>query len=226
MKTIGEADYLAKDIIELGKRLQIQVQCVLTYGEQPVGFGVGPALEAREALEVLMNKRDVPDLIDKACHIAEAIFEMVGKKNGYELAKDILKTGKAEKKLREIISLQGGDSNLQPSDLVVGQHSFEVKSIEEGQLLWIDNSIVVDIARAAGSPKDKGAGILFNKKQGDKVSKNDVLYTIFAEKNRKLSRAEKILADKNPVRVGKRMDMFIHRIEETPLVRKAFVLDR
>ncbi|MEX0656376.1 MAG: thymidine phosphorylase, partial [Nitrosopumilaceae archaeon] len=226
VKTIGEADYLAKDIIELGKRLQIHTHCVLTYGEQPIGFGVGPALEAKEALEVLMNKKNVPDLVDKACHIAESIFEMVGKKNGDELAKDILKTGKAEKKLREIISLQGGDPNLQPSDLIVGEYFFEVKSKEEGQVLWIDNNIVVDIARAAGSPKDKGAGILFNKKQGDKVSKNDVLFTIFAEKDRKLSRAEKILAETNPVRVGKQMEMFIHRVEERPFVRKAFVLDR
>jgi AMP phosphorylase len=226
VKTIGEADYLAKDIIELSKRLQIHAHCVLTYGEQPIGFGVGPALEAKEALEVLMNKKNVPDLVDKACHIAEAIFEMVGKKNGYELAKDILKTGKAEKKLREIISLQGGDSNLQPSDLIVGEHFLEVKSKDDGQVLWIDNNIVVEIARAAGSPKDKGAGILFNKKQGDKVSKNDVLFTIFAEKDRKLSRAEKILAEKNPVRVGKQMEMFIHRVEERPFVRKAFVLDR
>src|SRR5574342_888674 len=92
VKTISEADYLAKDLIEIGKRLNIHTHCVITYGEQPIGYSIGPALEAREALEVLMNESNVPDLIDKACSIAGAIFEITGKKNGYALAKDIIKT--------------------------------------------------------------------------------------------------------------------------------------
>ncbi|HSD05075.1 MAG TPA: thymidine phosphorylase [Nitrosopumilaceae archaeon] len=97
VKTIGEADLLAKDIIELGRRLNIHTHCVVTHGEQPIGYTMGPVLEAKEALEVLMNKTNVPDLVDKACHIAGAIFEITGKKNGYNLAKEILRTGKAEK---------------------------------------------------------------------------------------------------------------------------------
>ncbi|HLA21865.1 MAG TPA: hypothetical protein VJZ17_00295, partial [Nitrosopumilaceae archaeon] len=72
VKTIGEADLLAKDIIELGRRLDIHSHCVITHGEQPVGYAVGPSLEAKEALEVLMKKANVPDLVDKACHIAGA----------------------------------------------------------------------------------------------------------------------------------------------------------
>ncbi|MEM2969739.1 MAG: thymidine phosphorylase, partial [Candidatus Bathyarchaeia archaeon] len=52
VKTIGEADLLAKDFMELGRRLDIKVQCAVTYGEQPIGHTIGPALEAREALAV------------------------------------------------------------------------------------------------------------------------------------------------------------------------------
>src|SRR5574337_61162 len=110
VKTIGEADLLSKDMIELGRRLGIHTHCVLTYGEQPIGLTMGPALEAREALSILMNESKVPDLIDKACHIAGSIFELAGKKNGYNLARNILHSGKAEKKLRDIISQQGGRS--------------------------------------------------------------------------------------------------------------------
>jgi AMP phosphorylase len=103
MKTIGEANLLAKDFIELGKRLGIKTECAISDGEQPLGFAVGPALEAKEALEVLMRRKKVEDLIDKAAHLAGILFEMTGRKKGYELALEILNSGKAEKKMREII---------------------------------------------------------------------------------------------------------------------------
>jgi AMP phosphorylase len=226
VKTIGEADLLARDIIELGRRLGIHTHCVLTYGEQPVGFAIGPALEAREALEVLMRRTVVPDLIDKVCHLAGAIFEIVGKKNGYNLAKEILRTGKAEKKLREIISLQGGDPNVRPDGLDIGEYAINVRAKKTGQVLWMDNNILVEIARAAGSPKDKGAGIVLKKKQGDKVRNDDILFTIYAEKSRKLSRAEDVLTEQEPIGIGRRMEMFVHKVKEVPVVKRAFALDR
>ena len=226
VKTVGEADLLAKDIIELGQRMRIHANCVITHGEQPVGFSIGPSLEAREALEVLMNKKNVPDLIDKACHVAGTVFEIAGKKNGYNLAKNVLQTGKAEKKLREIISLQGGNSKLRPDDLVTGDQVLHIKAMKSGQILWIDNNSIVEMARAAGAPKDKGAGIVLNKKCGDKVRRNDILFTVFAEKSRKLSRSEDILREQDPIGIGRTMEMFIHKVKESPIVKRAFVLDR
>jgi AMP phosphorylase len=226
IKTIGEADLLAKDIIELSRRLGIKSQCVLTYGEQPLGFAIGPILEAREAFTVLMGKAHVPDLVDKACHLAGTIFEAVGKKDGYGIAKEILRTGKAEKKLREIISLQGGDADVKLEDLVPGEHKLYIRARKSGQVLWIDNNMMIEIARAAGSPKDKGAGILLSKKHGDKVHANDVLFTVYAAKSRKISRVEDILSTQEPIGIGDSMEMFIHKVEEAPVVRRAFVLDR
>jgi AMP phosphorylase len=226
VKTIGEGDLLAKDIIELGKRLGIHTHCVLTYGEQPVGYTIGASLEAKEALEVLMNKSKVPDLVDKACHVAGSIFEITGKKNGFDLAKEIIHSGKAEEKLREIISLQGGNPKIKPEDFVIGEHIYEVRSEDKGQVLWMNNNILVEIARAVGAPKDNGAGIIFNKKHEDDISKNDILFTIHAEKSHKLSRALDILAEKKPIGVGDKMEMFIHKVKETPIVQRAFVLDR
>ena len=226
VKTIGEGDLLAKDIIELGKRLEIHCHCVLTYGEQPIGNAIGPSLEAREALNILMNKSKIPDLFDKACHVAGSIFEITGKTNGFELAKDILLSGKAEKKLREIISQQGGQSEIKPDDFDVGNYTFEYRSANEGQVLWIDNNIMVEIARAAGAPKNKGSGIIFNKKNGDIVSKNELLFTVYSEKSHKLARAEQILNEKIPMGVGEKMEMLIHQVKESPVVRRSFTLDR
>jgi len=226
MKTIGEADLLAKDLIELGRKLGIHTQCILTHGEMPVGYTLGASLEAREALSVLMNKTHVPDLVDKACHLAGSIFDMLGKNNGYRLANEILRTGKAEKKMREIISLQGGDQKIDLDDFQIGQETIKVKAKKDGQVLWMDNTSLVEIARAAGSPKDKGAGIVLDKKQGDRVKTGDLLFTVYAEKSRKLSRVEDLLSELDPIGVGKRREMFIHKIKESPVVKRAFVIDR
>ena len=135
MKTTGEADLLARDIIELGRRLGIRTHCILTFGEQPIGNAIGPTLEAKEALEVLMNQKKVPDLIDKACNIAGGMFELLGKKNGYSLAKKILDSGKAEQKMREIIKAQGGNFLVTPDDISVGKHLLHIRSEKSGQLL-------------------------------------------------------------------------------------------
>lgn len=226
MKTISEADLLAKDLIELGRKLGIHTQCIVTRGDMPVGYTLGASLEAREAFSVLMNKANVPDLVDKACHLAGAIFEMVGKGNGYHLAREILRTGKAEKKMREIISLQGGNPKIGLDDFKIGGEVKKVRSKKSGMVLWMDNNLLVEIARAAGSPKDKGAGIILHKKQDDVVRPGDLLFTVYSEKSRKLSRVEDLLSDVEPIGVGERREMFIHKIKESPVVKRAFVIDR
>jgi AMP phosphorylase len=226
VKTIGDADLLAKDLIELGRKLGIRTQCVITHGEMPVGYTLGPSLEAREALSVLMNKATVPDLVDKACHLAGSIFEMVGKNNGYRLAMEILRNGKAEKKMREIIALQGGNPRIGLDDFQIGPEVKKVRSKKSGKVLWMDNDLLVEIARAAGSPKDKGAGIILNKKEGDEIKSGELLFTVYAEKSRKLSRIEDLLSELEPIGVGERREMFIHKIKESPVVKRAFVIDR
>lgn len=226
VKTINEGDLLAKDLIGLGKKLAIHTHCVLTYGDQPIGYTVGPNLEAKEALGVLMNNLEVTDLKEKACSIAGSLFELAGKKNGYDLAKDIIESGRAEKKLREIIAQQGGDSKIKPSNLVIGDQTLKVKATKTGNILWMDNNLLVEIARAAGAPKDKGAGLFFHKKIGDITTEGEPIFTVYAEKSRKIDRVRSILKDHIPIGIGTRADMVIHRVQEAPLVKRAFVLDR
>lgn len=226
VKTIGEADLLAKDFIELGRRLNINVQCAVTYGEQPIGYVIGSGLEAQEALEILMRKSNTPDVIDKASHIAGTILEMSGQKNGREFALEILKSGKAEEKLREIIEHQGGDPKIKPGDIEIGKYGFDVESKKAGIVHWIDNHLLVEIARLAGSPKDKGAGIKLYKKIGDEVKKGEKLFTVYSEKSTKLSRATKILENGEAYGVATRREMLIHIVKEIPVTKKAFILER
>lgn len=226
VKTVGDAELLAKDFIELGKRLSIKTNCAITYGEQPIGYTMGPVLEAREALEVLMRRKNVPDLIDKALEISGMLLEMTGKTNGKQLAMDILKSGKAEEKMREIILHQGGNNEIKPEDLEIGGYGFDYVSENNGIVLWIDNSCLVDIARAAGSPRSKGAGIHLYKKTGDPVKKGEKLFTVYAEKARKLERVRKIMEEGKPFETGSRMNMLIHKVTEPHLYRKPFILER
>lgn len=226
VKTIGEADLLAKDFIELGKRLGMNTQCAVTYGEQPVGYAVGPALEAREALSVLMRSELVPDLIDKATDMAGILLEMSGKEDGKKLALATLESGSAEKKMRKIVAAQGGNSEIKPDDIPVGDQQFTHCSNRDGYLLWIDNTSIVEIARLAGAPKDKGAGVLFHRKIGDKVVKDEPLFTVYAERNLKLQRALDELEKTRIMGVSDRMEMLIHEVKERPVTKKSFVLER
>ena len=227
LKTIGDANLLAKDFIELGKRVGINVECAITHGEQPIGYAVGPALEAREALQTLIRPSTAPDLVDKATHIAGMLLELCGKtKNGQKIAYDVIKSGKAEKKLREIIFEQGGDSEIKPEEIEIGKYGLDIKAEKKGYVLWIDNSAVVSVARAAGSPKDKTAGVQLYKKVGDVVEIGDRLFTIYADKSRKLKRAEQMLEEEQLMAVGERMEMLVHKIKELPVHKKSFILER
>lgn len=226
IKTIGDANFLARDFIQLGDRLGIKVNCAITYGEQPLGYAVGPFLEAREMLESISNKRYIPDLVDKVVDIAGILLNMGGRKNGKELAASILKSGKAEKKIREIIGEQGGDEKIKPDDIPVGGETHDVLSEKDGYILWMNNSDLIEVARAAGAPKDKGAGLLLHKKIMDKVRKGDRLFTIFAEKESKVDRAVKALKDLNVIGIGEKKEMLIHRVEEVYSGGKTFILER
>jgi AMP phosphorylase len=227
IKTIGDANLLAKDFLEMGKKLGITTKCAITFGEQPVGHTLGPALEAREALETIMKKKNVYDLIDKAAHIAGMILEMGGKKDGEKLAREILKSGKAEEKFREIIGHQQGDVEVKPEDIHIGDYGFDYHAERSGTVLWINNQSLVEIAKMAGCPKDKGAGVYLYKKMGDSTKKGEKLFTVYAEKNIKLARAQKIIEENDIMGVGERMEMLIKEIEESKVPKKLFnIIDR
>lgn len=226
VKTIGEANLLAKDFMEIGSRLGIRVQCAVTYGEQPIGRAIGPALEAKEALEVLMNRAGPRDVAEKATAIAGILLEMAGKDDGKALAEELLRSGKAEQKMREIVDAQGGDPEVRPEDIAIGDHQFTVRSDRSGQVLWINNSSIAEVARFAGCPKDQGAGILLSRKIGDAVEVGDPLVTIFADRGNNLQRALDRLEGSRVMGVGDRMEMLIHEVKERPVAERSFTLDR
>jgi AMP phosphorylase len=227
IKTRTEAYTLASDFVDLGKRLGLNIQCALTFGDQPLGCCIGPALEACEALTTLMGTGPA-DLRDKAVSLAGMLFEMVGAENGRSKAEEMLESGKAEKKMREIIAAQGGNPSVKPDDLPIGDEKAEVRSEHSGKVIWLSTEDIVRIAREAGAPKEKGAGLVLHSKLGDTVHKDQVLFEIYAERNSKLTSALELANQLSPIVLTKKPaeKMILDRVPEKFAHEKSFSLDR
>ncbi len=193
--TWKKANHLRKMFELIGKRLGMKVKVIVTDGSEPIGWGVGPLLEAEDVMKVLRNDPEAPqDLKKKAVFMAGTLLEMTGKYKkgeGMKTAKRILDKGEALKKMEEIIEAQGRQNKLKLS-----KFKYEVRSKKLGRVREIDNEAIAKIARMAGAPNDKEAGLLLRKKKHDLVKKGDLLYTIYARNEFKLSLA-KDWANKN-----------------------------
>lgn len=179
--TAREAMQLRKLFEYVGDQLGLDLQVVITDGSQPIGRGIGPVLEARDVLQVLTNAPDAPrDLREKSLKLAGLILELdpdIRGGCGYEVARDILDSGRALAKFNAIIDAQGRrDASLQP-----GKLTRDITANQSGVVSEIDNFCLAKIARLAGAPIDKGAGVDVLKKVGDSVQPGDILYRIHAE---------------------------------------------
>uniref|UniRef100_A0A7C3RD69 AMP phosphorylase n=1 Tax=Archaeoglobus fulgidus TaxID=2234 RepID=A0A7C3RD69_ARCFL len=198
---VGRA--LANDFIELGRRIGLNVTAAITYGGQPVGRAIGPALEAREALQTMEDRRGPSSLVEKALGIAGILFEMTGiASNGYQHARKIFESGRTLEKFREIIAAQGGDENVRAEDIAVGDKTYTLTSSVEGAVVSVNNKSILKIARTAGAPKDKGAGVYVHKKRGEVVKAGEPLLTIYAEKEWKLDNAIEVASVETPIVVS------------------------
>ncbi len=196
------AKRIAHRFSELGRALGIRIECGITYGSSPVGHAIGPALEAREALEALMNPTRASDsLMGKSTSLAGILLEMSGKAvqgRGQDLAWDILKSGEAYSKFKAILEAQNANPEIKPEDIEIGSAIYEYLAPENGWIVEINNKVIVKAARAAGAPMDKRAGIQFQKKK-DSVKKGEVVFRLFAPNEKKLAAAEAELMKEPPI---------------------------
>ncbi len=196
----NEANRLAKAFKETGTKLGMNTHVLITDGSEPIGNGIGPVLEARDVLSVLSGKGPI-DLREKSLLLAGKLLETAGlakEGKGYGVAKRILDSGKALKKMREIIEAQGGNPNIRIKDLQPGKFTADIKAEKKGRIEHIDNKNISRIARAAGAPSDKGAGIYLYRVRGDLVREGDKVLTIYAESEEKLSQALKVAKEFPP----------------------------
>ncbi|MFZ2471265.1 MAG: AMP phosphorylase [Methanothrix sp.] len=185
---------LAKDLIDLGGRLGIRVECAMTFGGSPIGRTIGPAVEVREALTVLENKGGPNSLKEKSLSLAGILLEMGGvasRGDGYKAAEDILTSGKAHKKLMEIIEIQGGNPQVKSEEIAIGENCEDILAPAGGYIVAFYNKRLVELARLAGAPADKKAGVIIHRKMGEMVKKGEPLITICSSSNWQLDCAVK-----------------------------------
>jgi AMP phosphorylase len=181
---------MARKFVEIGKEIGMEVEAVITSGDEPSGLAFGPALEAKYVLEILEGKR-FDNLAKKSCELAGAIFELAGlagNTKGYKKAVAILKSGEALQKMKEIIKAQGGkiDSSAK---IIYSPLNQVFKAEEDGIIQDLKVHGFTKVARLAGAPANKKAGVLLHKEEGDKIKKGEPIYTIFAENKVKLASA-------------------------------------
>jgi AMP phosphorylase len=202
--TVQDGRRLASQFMELGERLNIHVECALTYGESLVGHSIGPNLEVHEALSVLEGAEAPGSLIQKSLALSGIVLEMAGKAardQGYAMAEGILSSGKALEKLRQIIEIQGGKPDVHSRDILPGEHHFVVNAPLEGYVVGLNNRSLITIARAAGAPHDRGAGLIIHAKKGTKVKQGEPIITIYAERSWRLQKAIELGRQLMPVLV-------------------------
>lgn len=220
--TMEMAQAYAKDFVELGERLGIHVECAITYGEQPVGRAIGPALEAKEAISILEGEMHPSSVIEKACGMAGMLLEMGGMKRGEAKAHEILMSGKALEKFREIVAAQSGDPNIKSTDIKVGQYTHDITAKTCGYVNGIRNKELVALARTAGSPRDKGAGVLLHKKRGNRVDEGEPVLTIYADSQAKLDQAVELSRKLNPITIEGMILAKLPYISRTMVIERTF----
>jgi len=183
-----QAEKLKTKFLSLSKRFGLKTRVVLTHSDGPIGNGIGSNLEMIDILKILKREEGPKDLEDKSVMLAGEILEMTGKAGrgkGIEKAKRILDMGMAFEKFNQILKAQKGKiKRLNP-----GKYSHNIFCKKSGKVKSINNKLINTLARNAGCPEDKAAGIYFHKKQGQKMSKGEKLLTIYAVSEEKLRHA-------------------------------------
>jgi thymidine phosphorylase len=173
------ADVLAGQLVATGEAVGLRVRVLQTDGTQPVGRGIGPALEARDVLAVLRNEAGAPaDLAQRSLLLAGELLEFGGAApagGGQALAAQVLSSGRAWRKFEEICEAQGGVRALPQAP-----YRSEVPAPRSGTVVGIDNRRLARIAKLAGAPRSPCAGIDLHARNGDFVERGEALFTLHA----------------------------------------------
>ncbi len=174
------AERLSRLLKDTGSSLGLDVEVLLTDGTQPVGRGIGPALEARDVLAVLQGTADAPaDLRQRAAAIAGAILEQsgtCGPGQGTASALRVIDDGRAWRKFQAICEAQGGLREPR-----VGEYQTPALAQYAGRVAAIDNRRLAKVAKLAGAPTDPAAGVELLVHVGDRVETDQPMLNVHAE---------------------------------------------
>jgi len=198
--TRERAKDMARKFIKVGKSVGIKVEVAITDGTKPSGKAFGPALEAKYVLQILEG--DIFDnLAEKSCELAGLLLELSGKAKkgkGKKIATEILESGKALKKMKEIIKAQGGKI-FKSDEIKYAKYKAVIRANCEGEISKINIKKCIKAARLAGAPADAKAGLMLHVNEEDTLKKDDIVFVIYATNPRKLELAKKYVQKDSPI---------------------------
>ena len=193
MKTPEDAVALSRLIVKVGKILDKSITAVVTSMEEPLGRAVGNSLEVVEAIEFLKGNLDNGDLAEVTYSIAAMtllqldLYDNISEASAY--LKNLVHSGKALEKFRELIIAQGGAAEVIDNydKFTLPCYKVECESKKNGYIQNINAHNVSCAVKALGAarensskPIDLSVGIFLNKKSGEYVKKGEILYTIYS----------------------------------------------
>jgi thymidine phosphorylase len=180
VRSSESAELLMRNLIDVAGAFGLKVQAVITDGSQPVGRGIGPALEARDVLSVLRNDNAAPaDLRQRALQLAGVLLELGGAARpggGEALAATTLGSSSAWAKFQRICEAQGG---MREPPYSTQRHP--VRASLAGRVGSVDNRKLARVAKLAGAPDAKAAGVEVHVRLNDMIEVGQPLYTVHAE---------------------------------------------
>lgn len=180
VRSVSQGERLSSMLKAVGDACGIEVESLLTDGSQPVGRGIGPALEAWDVLAVLQGADDAPaDLTARATLLAGAALELAGAarpEGGVAMAMATIADGRAWSKFQRICEAQGG-LRAPPRSLV----NRPILAQRSGRVAAINNRTLARLAKLAGAPDDKAAGVALHARLGDQVAAGQPLLTVHAD---------------------------------------------
>lgn len=193
IRTPDAAHTLARLLERVGHDVGLVVRPIVTDGAQPIGGGIGPALEARDVIAVTRGDRDAPpDLKERAILLAGELLELSGAclaGHGTSAARASLADGRAWRKLQAICEAQGGMRTPPAST-----QRFEVTAPAHGDVAGIDCRRLARAAKLAGAPADPAAGVDLHVRVGEHVQRGQPLFTLHAQSPGELAYAREYLA--------------------------------
>lgn len=179
VRTSEAARALSEGLTRAGDSFGLKTRVLSSDGSQPVGRGIGPSLEARDVLSVLKCEHEAPaDLRQKAISLAGALLELANAaapNRGEAAAADALASGRAWAKFQRICEAQGGMRSPP-----ISRQQRPVLADRSGRVHAVDNRKLAKLAKLAGAPDDKAAGVDLHVRLGDVVEQGQPLCTVHA----------------------------------------------
>ena len=224
MKNQENAERLAKQMIQIGKLANKEVKCVLTKMDEPLGYSVGNSLEVIEAINFLKGDMQ-EDLREVVLELGSYMLKLAGKGENIEENKkrilENIQNGKAYNKFKQMVQNQGGDiSYLEDTNkFEKSKHILAVVANKSGYVQEINAEEIGKLSCYLGAGRinkedkiNQKAGIILNKKVGDRVEEQDFLAYICTDEEEKLEEAERKILE-------------IYKIDEKQINRKSTIIE-